>query len=471
MGSDRKSESVPASAESGAGEPARAGNGLGRRLRRWPGFAGLGLLVAWAALAFALGREWQTVDAYAWQPSYVRVKYWLRSAECMQRRGAFLAVCDYRGRLKSIEDAQGADDLGHALLANTLAWGRATPVTRRTLTRLNVVLNATGLLGLSIALWLSELRLVAVLAVLLGLRWGIPGPYPGPDTLGAFLAAYCLAWVPVLWISRLDLERVTSRRGLVGGALSVVSLTGAVLLRQPIGLAGVAGALTLLAWQAASRRPSSRRGIAAAAGLALVLLLPTQAARGLVTLRSWTSDVPAGQRLVDHGISHNLYIGLGVYPNPWGIEWLDENARDAVARLDPSIDYATPAYFRALWRLYLGIVWRDPIGVAHLYWRKTLETLTYEELAMRLPATLALLGSAWWWLAGKRRAWLRALVGSTILVLLVLLQGVLAKPWWPFFYPAAFGVQVVLLGLLEAAGLTLFDRWRPAATGGGGYPR
>lgn len=432
----------------------------------WPRLAGLALLVAWATLAFTLSRQWRAADVHAGSFAYARVEHWLASAACTQCCGVFLATCEDCGSFNSIEDTQGADDLGLTLMANALAWGRTEPVTRLTLTRLNLVLNAVGLLALSVALWLSGFRVVAVLAVFVGLGWGIPGPYPGPDTLSAFFAVYCLAWVPVLWVATVDLENVTGRREFVGGALSVIALTVAILIRQPIGLAGLAGALTLLAWRAARRRPWSFRRIAACAGLALVLCLPTQAARGLVALRNVLSDVPPGRRIIDHGISHNLYIGLGVYPNPWGIEWLDGNGKEAARRANPSIKYATPAYFRTLWRLYFGVVWRDPIGVARVYRRKAGETLAYEGLSTKLVAALVLLGAAWRWLPGHARPWLRTMVGSTLLALFVLLQGVLAKPWWAFYYPAVFGVQIVLLGVLELAGWTLLDRWRPAVPAG-----
>ena len=216
----------------------------------------------------------------------------------------------------------------------------------------------------------------------------------------------------------------------------------------------------------ARRRPFSRRWIAACAGLALLLCLPTQAARGLVALRSRLSDVPPGRRLVEHGISHNLYIGLGVYPNPWGIEWVDTNGRFAVARVDPSSKYATPAYFRTLWRLYLDVVQRDPIGVAYVYLRKAGDTLAYGGLSTKLFAVLVLLGSAWRWVPRNGRPWLRVLAGSTLLAFLVLLQGVLAKPWWGFYYPAVFGVDIVLLGVVEVSWRTLFDRWRPVFPSG-----
>ena len=431
-----------------------------------PRLVGIVLLVTCATLAFALSRQWRAADVYAGSYAYARVDNWLESAECTRRCGAFLATCEVCGAVTSIEETQGADDLGHTLLANVLAWGRTEPITRRTLTRLNLVLNAVGLLGVSAALWLSGFRAVAVLAVFVGLEWGVPGPLPGPDTMAAFFAVYCLAWVPVLWVSTLDLDRVTWRRGLAGGVVSVLALTAAVLIRQPIGLAGVASALTLLAWRAARRRPFSRRWIAACAGLALLLCLPTQAARGLVALRSRLSDVPPGRRLVEHGISHNLYIGLGVYPNPWGIEWVDTNGRFAVARVDPSSKYATPAYFRTLWRLYLDVVQRDPIGVAYVYLRKAGDTLAYGGLSTKLFAVLVLLGSAWRWVPRNGRPWLRVLAGSTLLAFLVLLQGVLAKPWWGFYYPAVFGVDIVLLGVVEVSWRTLFDRWRPVFPSG-----
>lgn len=61
-----------------------------------------------------------------------------------------------------------------------------------------------------------------------------------------------------------------------------------------------------------------------------------------------------------HPIWHNIYIGLGYIPNPYGITWSDTVAADAVYRVDPHAGYLSPTYGTILRQLVLHIVISNP---------------------------------------------------------------------------------------------------------------
>jgi hypothetical protein len=79
--------------------------------------------------------------------------------------------------------------------------------------------------------------------------------------------------------------------------------------------------------------------------------------------------------LEQHGIWHNLYIGLGAAPNPFGIEWADANAKAAAERIDPSVVVSSPRYFDILREQYFEILAHHPIDVVAVYLRKLEITL------------------------------------------------------------------------------------------------
>src|SRR5437867_850066 len=107
------------------------------------------LVASWILLGVVLVGQFDSVRRYTDLATYTRVQGWLDSAECTQKRGVILAVCRANDTIAPIEDVWSADDRGHALLANVVAALRSSPVTRLTLARLNLFLNAGTLVLLS----------------------------------------------------------------------------------------------------------------------------------------------------------------------------------------------------------------------------------------------------------------------------------------------------------------------------------
>lgn len=61
-----------------------------------------------------------------------------------------------------------------------------------------------------------------------------------------------------------------------------------------------------------------------------------------------------------HVLWHTAYIGLGWYPNPYGIRYLDASGVDGAERIDPAALYASPEYEAALRREVFRIAGADP---------------------------------------------------------------------------------------------------------------
>jgi hypothetical protein len=76
-----------------------------------------------------------------------------------------------------------------------------------------------------------------------------------------------------------------------------------------------------------------------------------------------------------HGAWHNLYIGLGAVPNPFGIEWVDTSGMLAVKRIDPTIKYISADYYNALRNEYFRILEQHPLEAADVYFRKFVVTI------------------------------------------------------------------------------------------------
>jgi hypothetical protein len=95
------------------------------------------------------------------------------------------------------------------------------------------------------------------------------------------------------------------------------------------------------------------------------------------TFRSWRIGVVAAAAVLTltvtvggHVLWHTAYIGLGWYPNPYGIEYLDESGMASAARIDPNAAYATPAYEAVLRSEVIRIATTDPGFVISVMARK-----------------------------------------------------------------------------------------------------
>jgi hypothetical protein len=417
-------------------------------------------VLALAVLVFLFGvkRAWNAAALYAALGHYQRVDFWLEAAHCARERWMFLVFCDQE-RLIPYEEKSLADDPGHALLLGLVGiFGHADP-TKRSVVRVNIGITAIGLLLLAGLFAYARWHVAALIVLAFP---GVDGlwAYMSPDVHGALIGLFGFAIsLPVaLVVTRHRNSRPVMFWTTV--ALGTGLLTVAVWVREPIGLIGCVTSLLVAAVMTLQglRRRDWEGARRFAVVTALVVLAFNSTALLLLT-RDLAYGLPAGAHNRGHGLSHNLYMGLGWEAgNPWGIKWDDGQAHVDAARIDPSVVYVSPRHYEILRKRYLEIVWSDPAGVAALYAKKIRALLR-----LRLPPARAVrLGDALFGLGAglavggvlsrlrviEAGAELRLALILTVPALLCLLQGVLTLPVAMFVFPVI--VPLLCIAALEA---------------------
>lgn len=176
--------------------------------------------------------------------------------------------------------------------------------------------------------------------------------------------------------------------------------------------------------------------------------------------REMAFDMQPAQHIQTHGISHTLYIGLGVVPNRFGIPYDDLYGAAVVKAIAPDVIYCSPEYFRIVWKLYLDRSAEDPLEVARIYLKKAETILADSIIEPGLPlAVVPTVVIAHLLLATYFRAW-RAIAfpqGFTVeFIVLVFIgffvaQAILGHPSRLYAFPVG-PLIVVLLGSLANFG-------------------
>ncbi|CUU16913.1 hypothetical protein CDS [Bradyrhizobium sp.] len=96
----------------------------------------------------------------------------------------------------------------------------------------------------------------------------------------------------------------------------------------------------------------------------------------ILRARDAVFDIAPSTRMEQHGAWHNLYIGLGVVENPFGIVWNDDDGVRAVKEVSPGTLYLSAEYYSILKRKYFEIVLHHPIEVITIYLKKVMKALT-----------------------------------------------------------------------------------------------
>lgn len=432
------------------------------------------LLLAACAASALLGSTvtaWREAPRFAEVSTYKRVEWWLLSARCTQWRKTFLTACGQDGKLYPIEDVSPTDDRGHALLLNALALLKTTPLTRSDVVRVNICLNATGVLLVSGMLAIFQMPIAAALSAIAGASL-IPRSVAlgGADVPAAFLGIFCLALLPGLWLALVgSLEFKRSRQWYVVLGLWTV-LAGALMLREAMGLIGVMMALILVGiryWQV-------RRQATACLRLASLLALTVGAVYStsfFLFLRNYLYNVPKPILISSHGIAHALHQGLGTEPNPWGIAYPDESGYETVRKINPEAGFGTPSYFREIRKRYIHIVCTSPGAVLRIYaikFKRTLglplQWLGFPILTLLFPIAIVMGGLFREY--GIELIQLRALLAIFLYVGLFLMQGVLILPEARILHPAKFGVLLLLSVLADVVLQSIFSGFSNGAKGG-----
>ena len=423
--------------------------GWGGGWLRW-----LAVLVCIALLGGQFAKTFAAVERYGYladiMPSDWRAtNIWLDSSACTLKSGAWLAICE-DGRLIPIADRALADDPGHALLLNIWSAITGERATLPDAARINVLVNALGLLAFALLLvWLGA-PIAALVLMLLG-----PVEYLGWMGLSphwAFIGAASLAAILPLSLAATAQGLLSRPAGTAWIGFGIAMLAFVTLLRESIGLMGLVVTILVLAWMAWRRvaRPSR---------LVLLLTLTVVAfltPRWTVMARDELFDMQPAQRLERHGLSHTLYLGLGFIENKWGIRYDDAYGEELAKQLRPDIEFCSPEYFRLMWRLYFQRLVEDPGEIARLYYEKARLLLGAPTVqpgpSFGLVLAIGLLLLA---VAGRTKAWLYASFPQGELVVAVsvaflglyLAQAMTALPS-PLYAVPANAFVLILAGVL-----------------------
>ncbi|MET4170951.1 hypothetical protein ABIB99_002033 [Bradyrhizobium sp. LA6.1] len=317
---------------------------------------GFAFLLAATFLIFTVPQAYRSYAASSGLPFFwTTSKVWIESAECAEKTNKILVICR-DDKVLPIADGFGGDDLGHALTLELVTILTGKVPDPASISTLNTAVNYLGLVALALLLFSAGMPLgsFALLTVgtLIANQFHALSPHPSQ------FGAACFAAI-------LPIAIATNRKWIAAGFLGLVA---ALMLREAIGMMGVVASLftALLA-------RDGKRGANLALAIAIIVTAATPYA--LLRARDRVYDLPPPTKLESHGTWANLYMGLGAVENPFGIEWSDFSAIDAVKAVDPSVDYLSPRFYEILKGLYFKTVAAHPLDVVSVYFRKLLVTL------------------------------------------------------------------------------------------------
>jgi hypothetical protein len=249
--------------------------------------------------------------------------------------------------------------------------------------------------------------------------------------------------------------------------VGILSLGLAELFRQSIGLMGVAASMLAIAL-AYLLRPRNRKSPLKLIIMATVVLLAHQTPMALLKARDAAYHLPPPTMEERHGAWHNLYIGLGAVPNPFGIEWLDASGRRAVEKINPNIPYLSAEYYATLRQEYFRILWQHPLEVLNVYYRKltiTLNTPLFRLLDVKwsLIGICILFAASRWRLRPPWRASDSAFTVSIIFAGFFVGQSMLLHYDMQYLFPIYLFVLMGVGAAIESTFVTIWER-RQCAT-------
>jgi hypothetical protein len=412
--------------------------------------------------------EWTFTDSERYgyltdiMPSdWIATNIWLDSSECALRRGAWLALCE-RDKLVPISERAIADDPGHALLLELWSMAVGRRATLVDVARLNTLVDTIGLVALAGLVFSMRAYVTAILLLWLGpilyLTWMGTSPhwsYIGLVSLSALL--------PIALAAR-STGLLGGRSGWTWVSAGLLSLVLASLMRESIGLMGLLVTLATIAALLFRRAPVLPLAMTAA-----VAVLAVSTPKWVVAARDAAFPMQPASHVATHGLSHTLYLGLGVVENKWGIRYDDVYGAATATAIDPGIVFCSPEYFSLMGRLYLEHWLEDPIEVVRIYLGKAWLLLSAYTMSGLPFGVYLLLGTVHLLVASRTRAWqrlgfLQGLVIEAVAVgflLMFLAQAMLALPSQTYAMPANAFI-VLMLGVIAEFFLRLVLRIRPA---------
>ncbi len=419
------------------------------------------LFVGWpqldSSLAAALRYKGVTVADYSNLPT------WIDSADCLRRLGVWAAHCK-GGQLTPLH----ADDPGHAILLGLWARVADRPMDLVDVTRQILMTNAFGLIVLAGSL----LALGSFWAALFVLYFG---PYVFLEWFGTS-PHWALIGVTSMQVA-LPLGLIARARGLgrpgAATALIVVgffTLALGSLLREAIASMTLVIVFMVLAWTALRDRRHPYRLVGLAA-LAAMTVVAAQSGRLATAARDIAFAMDTRDSIDTHGMSHNLFMGLGTIDNKFGIRWDDDTALEFARTVAPDVRFYSRQYYQIMWQLYLEKWRQDPAEAARVYVDK-LRTILSDRILDSAPPLwlfLTLVVAIHWFTHGRRLSCGSVRCDERLAISLVALgftgmfvaQAVLAHPSRLYAAPAGAFILVLAGVSIENLGAWVLRFARP----------
>lgn len=329
------------------------------------------------------------------EPAWSSAAIWVKSAECARTTKAVLVLCR-EGRLVPIADVSAGDDPGPALVLSAYAALTGAVVVENDVSRVNSILNYIGIGALAVLLFSLRLPFLAFLVLSVGPQianqFHSLTPHPG------HLGVACLVSLLPLAIVGIPLASSSRRLFWLWVIIGVVGLAIGMVFREAIGLMGVLASLLALGTSFScgimKLRYPALLCIAIACGTVLTIWTPY----AILRARDAVLDIAPSERMEQHGVWHNLYIGLGVIENPFGIVWNDEYGVATVKKISPTTKYLSAEYYAILRDEYFQIVRHHPLQVVAVYLNKLIIALKTYTMWLQLVAVAVIF------------AWLRVLL-------------------------------------------------------------
>lgn len=299
---------------------------------------------------------------------YARVDCWIKSSICTLLTSSFLTTCDQetsKEKLTPIEGVSIADDRGHTLVSNFFALIFRKPIDKHDLVYFNLIVNILGF-SLFYFYLLAKNPIASIGFVLIFYSTKTLINHPSPDVTFIYPGiTFISIWGCFLLQKRFRENKFTSSLKTL-----IIFFIGS-LFRESIFFASAIGFM-IFNFCAAIWRKDSIHIKLLATGL-LLFLVSKISNPVILNIRDVIWETKPTAFIKGHGISHNLFIGLGTEKNSWNIKWDDSNADMFAKQEDPNVIYCSEKYYSILMKKYIQFISENPGEAAYIYIIKSLK--------------------------------------------------------------------------------------------------
>jgi|GEM_PF-6962010 hypothetical protein len=413
------------------------------RKRRWTACFILLVVTLVPAFMSHLNRAYELYHDAETCEKWEASQYWITAAQTYKDTGIWLVCQDASGKIVPYDQFAYADDIGHALFLSLIGKTFNVDFTPLKIIYFNAYLNLFGIL-LALAFFF-KLRFDYIFATILFIAvyyFIFVQGYYSPHYAGLGMVSF----ISITPFSLLAFRYgwCHKRSALLFAISGVFLLACATLMRSVFGYFGVVTGLSILIYMMVKKWKNFKH-VSTYFVLAVAIIFAWLSPKWTLMIRDKIFSVnqeynPYEKSIWEgpHGISHNLFIGLGIVPNKWGIEYEDLSGYEFAKRVDPSVAYASNQHFKILKNLYFQYIKEDPLEILRIYYEKIKMMLKYPPLLISFLIFPIFCFSFFLKTSLTRRKELPLFLLSTVGVLFFFLQGLLAHPGRYYIGPAIF---------------------------------